>query len=124
MRHRLPGAILFALALLTQVLMPASMARASGLAGDPLGHAIICGQDGFTATDDAGTPALPSPDGHDHCPMCQPSAGGGLAIEASQTFLVIPHALIRSIAWPPLAIGEIAVPRGPHAPPRGPPSLV
>ena len=104
--------------------MPVTMARASVLAGDPLAHAIICGQDGEVGLGTAGTPALPGLDGHDHCPLCQLSGNGVPVAVAAQTVLIIPHPVVRSIEWPDQASAEFTAPRMPQAPPRGPPSLV
>ena len=121
MRFRLPGAILFALALFTQVLMPVSMARASALASDPLAHSIICGQ---TADSDGGSQDLPlTAAGHEHCPLCLSAGGGTALLDAPSNYLTIPHAVVRSIEWNALPARVTSVSLGQHAPPRGPPTL-
>jgi hypothetical protein len=120
-RLRALNIVLFALALLAQVLMPVAMARASALSSDASIHAIICGQS------DAGQPS--SGDGHglaghDQCPLCQ---SGGLhaavvSVALESVLICYPTLIERDLP----DIAPRAQPLWPnlHSPPTGPPTFV
>ena len=114
--------VLFALALLAQVLMPAAMARASTTTSDLFAHAIICGD---TAEDAASSDSAPHTLGmHDQCALCQ---AGGLhlaTIQGLTEFALISYPIKRQDFWTDPENLETGSWPSLQAPPRGPPSLV